>query len=106
MESFKRRAKKRRAYQQRTWQVLVNASTHVSLVLIVAYTVCNAVYGIGKLSSSRACFHLHGGDGEWVGWRVSYVCGVEKAVYDVGSPWLMGIPWVLSWIPWGEAEIS
>ena len=42
------RVKSRLAYQRLTWQGLGNASIHVSLVLMVAYAVCIAAYGIGR----------------------------------------------------------
>ena len=48
VEGFNGRAKSRLAYQRLTWQGLENASTHVSLVLMVAYAVCIAAYGIGR----------------------------------------------------------
>ena len=47
-ESFNGRAKSRLAYQRLTWQGLENASIHVGLVLMVAYAVCIAAYGIGR----------------------------------------------------------
>jgi predicted small integral membrane protein len=37
-----------RAYRRLTWQGLENANIHVGLVLMVAYTVCITVYGIGR----------------------------------------------------------
>ena len=48
VEGFNGRVKSRLAYQRLTWQGLENASTHVSLVLMVAYAVCIAAYGIGR----------------------------------------------------------
>jgi len=48
VESFNSRAMSRLAYQRLTWQGLGNASIHVSVVLMVAYAVCIAAYGIGK----------------------------------------------------------
>jgi len=48
VESFNGRAKSRLAYQRLTWQGLGNASIHVSVVLMVAYAVCIAAYGIGR----------------------------------------------------------
>jgi hypothetical protein len=48
VEGFNGRAKSRLAYERLTWQGLGNASTHVSLVLMVAYAVCIAAYGIGR----------------------------------------------------------
>jgi len=48
VEGFNGRAKSRLAYERLTWQGLWNASTHVSLVLMVAYAVCIAAYGIGR----------------------------------------------------------
>ena len=48
VESFNGRVKSRLAYQQLTWQGLGNASILVSLVLMVAYAVCIAAYGIGR----------------------------------------------------------
>ena len=48
VEDFNGRAKSRLAYSRLTWQGLGNASIHVSLVLVVAYAVCIAAYGIGK----------------------------------------------------------
>jgi hypothetical protein len=47
-ESFNGRAKCRLAYQRLTWQGLENASIHVGLVLMVAYAVCIAAYGVGR----------------------------------------------------------
>jgi len=47
-ESFNGRAKSRLAYQRLTWQGLENVSIHVGLVLMVAYAVCIAAYGIGR----------------------------------------------------------
>jgi len=47
-ESFNGRAKSRLGYQRLTWQGLENVSIHVSLVLMVAYAVCIAAYGIGR----------------------------------------------------------
>ncbi len=48
MEDFNGRAKSRLAYRRLTWQGLGNASIHVCLVLMVAYAVCIAAYGIGR----------------------------------------------------------
>ena len=48
VEGFNGRAKSRLAYQRLTWQGLGNASTHVSLVLMVAYAVAIAAYRIGR----------------------------------------------------------
>jgi len=48
VEGFNGRAKSRLAYQRLTWQGLENASIHVGLVLMVAYAVCIAAYGIGR----------------------------------------------------------
>jgi hypothetical protein len=48
VEGFNGRAKSRLAYQRFTWQGLGNASIHVSPVLMVAYVVCIAAYGIGR----------------------------------------------------------
>ena len=48
VEGFNGRAKSRLAYERLTWQGLDNASIHVSLVLMVAYAVCIAAYGIGR----------------------------------------------------------
>ena len=48
VEGFNGRAKSRLAYQRFTWQGLGNASTHVSLVLMVVYAVCIAAYRIGR----------------------------------------------------------
>jgi len=48
VEGFNGRVKSRLAYRRLTWQGLENASIHVSLVLMVAYAVCIAAYGIGK----------------------------------------------------------
>ncbi len=58
VEGFNGRAKSRLAYQRFTWQGLGNASTHVSLVLMVAYAVCIAAYRIGRpeLRQSVAVF--------------------------------------------------
>jgi len=47
-ESFNGRAKCRLALQRLTWQGLENVSIHVGLVLMVAYAVCIAAYGIGR----------------------------------------------------------
>jgi hypothetical protein len=47
-ESFNGRAKSRLAYQRLTWQGLGNACIHVGLVLMMAYAVCIAAYGIGR----------------------------------------------------------
>ena len=48
VEGFNGRAKSRMSYQRLTWQGLENVSTHVSLVLMVAYAVCIAAYRIGR----------------------------------------------------------
>jgi hypothetical protein len=48
VEGFNGRAKSRLAYERLTWQGLENASIHVGLVLMVAYAVCIAAYGIGR----------------------------------------------------------
>jgi hypothetical protein len=48
VEGFNGRVKSRLAYRRLTWQGLGNASIHVSLVLMVAYAVCIAAYGIGR----------------------------------------------------------
>jgi len=48
VEGFIGRVKSRLGYERLTWQGLGNASTHVSLVLMVAYAVCIAAYGIGR----------------------------------------------------------
>jgi len=48
VEGFNGRAKSRLAYDRLTWQGLGNASIHVGLVLMVAYAVCIAAYGIGR----------------------------------------------------------
>jgi hypothetical protein len=48
VEGFNGRAKSRLGYQRLTWQGLENASTHVSLVLMVAYAVCIAAHNIGR----------------------------------------------------------
>jgi hypothetical protein len=48
VEGFNGRAKSRLAYERLTWQGLGNASIHVGLVLMVAYAVCIAAYGIGR----------------------------------------------------------
>jgi hypothetical protein len=45
---FNGRVKSRLAYRLLTWQGLGNASIHVCLVLMVAYTVCITAYGIGR----------------------------------------------------------
>ena len=47
-ESFNGRAKSRLGYQRLTWQGLENVGIHVGLVLMVAYAVCIAAYGIGR----------------------------------------------------------
>ena len=41
-------AKSRLAFDRLTWQGLGNASIHVCLMLMVAYAVCIAAYGIGR----------------------------------------------------------
>jgi hypothetical protein len=48
VEGFNGRAKSRLAYERLTWQGLENANIHVGLVLMVAYAVCIAAYGIGR----------------------------------------------------------
>jgi len=48
VEGFNGRVKSRLAYEMLTWQGLGNASIHVGLVLMVAYAVCIAAYGIGR----------------------------------------------------------
>jgi len=48
VEGFNGRVKSRAAYSRLTWQGLGNASIHVSLVLMVAYAVCIAAYGLGR----------------------------------------------------------
>jgi hypothetical protein len=48
VEGFNGRAKSRLAYERLTWQGLGNAGIHVGLVLMVAYAVCIAAYGIGR----------------------------------------------------------
>ena len=48
VEGFNGRAKSRLGYEWLTWQGLGNAGIHVSLVLLVAYAVCIAAYGIGR----------------------------------------------------------
>jgi len=47
-ESFNGRAKSRLGYQRLTWQGLENVGIHVGLVLMVAYAVCIAAYGMGR----------------------------------------------------------
>jgi len=47
-ESFNGRAKSRLGYQRLTWQGLEDAFIHVGLVLMVAYAVCIAAYGMGR----------------------------------------------------------
>jgi len=47
-ESFNGRAKSGLGYQRLTWQGLENVGIHVGLVLMVAYAVCIAAYGIGR----------------------------------------------------------
>ena len=42
------RVKTRLALQRLTWQGMENASIHVGLVLMVAYAVCIAAYGVGR----------------------------------------------------------
>ena len=58
VEGFNGRVKSRAAYSRFTWQGLRNASIHVSLVLIVAYAVFIAAYGLGSpgLRQSMAFF--------------------------------------------------
>ena len=58
VEGFNGRVKNRLAYRPLTWQGLKNASIHVSLVLMLAYAVCIATYGIGRpeLRQSMAFF--------------------------------------------------
>jgi len=48
VEGFNGRVKSRAAYSRLTWQGRGNASIHVSLVLMVAYAVCIAAYGLGR----------------------------------------------------------
>jgi hypothetical protein len=48
VEGFNGRAKSRLAYERLTWQGLGNVGIHVGLVLMVAYAVCIAAYGIGR----------------------------------------------------------
>jgi hypothetical protein len=48
VEGFNGRAKSRLAYQRLTWQGVENVGIHVGLVLMVAYAVCIAAYGIGR----------------------------------------------------------
>jgi hypothetical protein len=48
VEGFNGRVKSRLAYERLTWQGLENAGIHVGLVLMVAYAVCIAAYGIGR----------------------------------------------------------
>ena len=48
VKGFIGRVKSRLGYGRLTWQGLGNASIHVSLVLMVVYTVCIATYGIGR----------------------------------------------------------
>jgi hypothetical protein len=48
VEGFNGRVKSRLAYQRLTWQGLENVGIHVGLVLMVAYAVCIAAYGIGR----------------------------------------------------------
>ena len=48
VEGFNGRVKSRLGYSRLTWQGLGNASIHVSLVLMVAYAVCIAAYGIRR----------------------------------------------------------
>jgi hypothetical protein len=48
VEGFNGRAKSRLAYERLTWQGLGDAGIHVGLVLMVAYAVCIAAYGIGR----------------------------------------------------------
>jgi hypothetical protein len=48
VEGFNGRAKSRFAYERLMWQGLRNAGIHVGLVLMVAYEVCIAAYGIGR----------------------------------------------------------
>ena len=48
VKGFNGRAKSRLGYQRLTWQGLENASTYVSLVLMVAYAVCIAAHNIGR----------------------------------------------------------
>jgi len=48
VEGFIGRVKCRLGYWRLTWQGLSNASIYMSLVLMVAYVVCIAAYGIGR----------------------------------------------------------
>ena len=48
VEGYNDRVKSRLWYWRLTWQELDNAGIHVSLVLMVAYAVCIAAYGIGR----------------------------------------------------------
>ena len=54
VEGFNGRAKSRLAYRRLTWQGLENASTHVSLVLMVVYAVAIAAYRIGRPELRRS----------------------------------------------------
>jgi hypothetical protein len=57
VEGFNGRAKSRLAYQRLTCQRLENASTHVSLVLMVAYAIYITAYGIGR-PRAQGILHL------------------------------------------------
>jgi len=48
VEGLNGRAKSRLGYRRLTWQGLENVGIHVGLVLMVAYAVCIAAYGIGR----------------------------------------------------------
>ena len=48
VKGFNGRVKSRLAYRRLTWQGLENASIHVCLVLMVAYAICIAAYGVGR----------------------------------------------------------
>jgi len=78
VEGFNGRAKSRLAYRRLTWQGLENANIHVGLVLMVAYAVCIAAYGIGRpeLRHGVAFFAC--------GWRWSGTGWLEDALLQLG----------------------
>jgi len=88
VEGLNGRAKSRLAYQRLTWQGLENASTHVSLVLMVAYAVCIAACLIGRPELRQSVTFspensLRDGRRDR-GCHTSF--GVGEAVCGIGSP--------------------
>ncbi len=70
VEGFNGRVKSRLAYSRLTWQGLGNASIHVCLVLMVAYAVCIAAYGIGKPELRQRAW--------WLKIQVSFTLGPDS----------------------------